>query len=284
MTELEHSDRRERESDVLDADEPSVEGRTALRGEDLVVGYGDEPIVDGESLRVPAGEITAIVGPNGSGKSTLLRALARQLEPDAGTVVLDGRDVTEFGDKAFARALGMLSQESVSPDSVTVEELIYHGRYPHRGFFEPVGDDDRDAVERAIELAGVEDLRDREVGALSGGQRQLAWIAMALAQETDVLLLDEPTTFLDLRHQLMVMDVVERLNEESATTIVLVVHDIGQAARHAEHVIALREGTIYARGPPTEVLTEELLADVFGVEATVETIDGRLRVLADRPL
>ncbi|TYT60774.1 ABC transporter ATP-binding protein [Natrialba swarupiae] len=284
MTELTHPDRQERESNAPDGNEPSLEGRPALRGENLVLGYGDEPIVDGESLEIPAGEITAIVGPNGSAKSTLLRALARQLEPDAGTVVLDGRDVTEFGDKAFARTLGLLSQESVSPDSVTVEELIYHGRYPHRGFFEPVGDDDRAAVERAIELAGVEDLRDREVGALSGGQRQLAWIAMALAQETDVLLLDEPTTFLDLRHQLMVMDVVERLNEESKTTIVLVVHDIGQAARHAKHVIALQEGTVYARGPPAEVLTEELLADVFGVEATVETVDGQLRVLADRPL
>ncbi len=163
MTELTHPDRQERESNAPGGNEPSLEVDPHSAGEPRprLRRRADRRR---ESLEIPAGEITAIVGPNGSAKSTLLRALARQLEPDAGTVVLDGRDVTEFGDKAFARTLGLLSQESVSPDSVTVEELIYHGRYPHRGFFEPVGDDDRAAVERAIELAGVEDLRDREVG------------------------------------------------------------------------------------------------------------------------
>lgn len=245
---------------------------STLLGEELVVGYADteEPVIDGESVVVPAGEVTALVGPNASGKSTLLKALSDQLSPQSGTVRLDGREIQTHDSKELARKLGLLSQESVSPDTLTVEDLIVHGRYPHRGFFESMTEEDVSAVDRAIRLAGVEHLRDRELGSLSGGQKQLAWIAMVLAQDTDVLLLDEPTTFLDLHHQLEVMDIVETLKATGEVTVVLVLHDINQAAQYADHVLALKDGSVYARGTPSEIITKELLADVFGIEATVE--------------
>jgi iron complex transport system ATP-binding protein len=177
----------------------------------------------------------------------------------------------------------LLSQERSVPDSITVEDLVFHGRYPHRGFFETVSDEDRQAVDDAIELAGCGHLREREVGSLSGGQKQLAWIAMALAQETDILLLDEPTTFLDLHHQLEVMDIIETLREQSDITVVVVLHDIEQAARLADYVVALKDGEIQARGTPEEVVTEELLATVFEIEANVESTAHGPRVEPLRP-
>jgi len=262
------------------------DGAGELAGEDLVVGYPgtDAPVLDGESLTLEPGAVTALVGPNGSGKSTLLRALATQLDPETGSVLVDGQDVHALDAKALARTLGLLSQESASPDSLTVEDLVYHGRYPHRGFFEAVTESDQAAVDRAVSLAGVEHLRDRVLGSLSGGQKQLAWIAMVLAQETDVLLLDEPTTFLDPHHQLEVLEIVETLRAESEVTVALVLHDIEQAARYADRVVALRDGEIQARGPPDEVVTERLLADVFRVEATVEHGPRGPTVTPERPL
>jgi iron complex transport system ATP-binding protein len=256
-----------------------------LSGEELVVGYSsaEEPVIDGESLRIPPGAVTALVGPNGSGKSTLLKGLSTQLGLDAGTVLLDGRDVHALETKELARRLGLLSQENTSPDSIPVEKLVEHGRYPHRGFFDGLSEADREAIDRAIELAGVEHLRGREVGSLSGGQKQLVWIAMILAQETDVLLLDEPTTFLDLHHQLEVMEVVETLRDDSDVTVVLVLHDVDQAARYADHMIALKDGAIHARGPPGEIVTEELLAEVFGIDAEVERTEHGPRVVPLRP-
>ncbi|WP_136592491.1 ABC transporter ATP-binding protein [Salinigranum halophilum] len=244
----------------------------ALVGESLELGYPttDEPVVECERVVLPVGEVTALVGPNGSGKSTLLKAMARQLTPERGRVLLDGQEIQSLDAKALARRLGLLSQENESPGSLTVEDLVLHGRYPHRGFFESVGEADRAAVDRAIELAGVEHLRDSDVGALSGGQKQLAWIAMVLAQDTDVLLLDEPTTYLDLHHQLRVMEVVRTLNREAGVTVGIVLHDIGQAARFADNLIAMRDGEPYDWGPPREVVTEELLADVFRVDADVD--------------
>ncbi|WP_144906168.1 ABC transporter ATP-binding protein [Halobellus captivus] len=243
-----------------------------LQGKDLEIGYPatTEPVVECERVLLPAGEVTALVGPNGSGKSTLLKAMANQLAPDAGTIRLDGEHVQSLDSKELARRLGLLSQEHDSPASLTVEELAYHGRYPHRGFFESVGDDDRRAVERAIELAGVEHLREKSMKNLSGGQKQLAWIAMVLAQETDVLLLDEPTTYLDLHHQLRVMEVVRTLNREQGVTVGIVLHDIGQAARFADNLIAMKDGEPYDWGPPREVVTEELLSEVFRVDASVD--------------
>lgn len=269
-----------------DPDAESSSSTSELFGRELVIGYpsSDEPVISGESIRVTPGEVTALVGPNGSGKSTLLKGLANQLALDDGTVLLDGKDVHSLQPKELARKLGLLSQENVSPDSITVEDLVKQGRYPHRGFFDSLTVEDRQAIDRAISLAGVEHLREREVGSLSGGQKQLVWIAMVLAQETDVLLLDEPTTFLDLHHQLEVMDIVETLRDESDITVVLVLHDIDQAARYADHMVALMDGSIYARGTPEEVVTEELLADVFRIEATVEYDDIGPRILPHCPL
>ncbi|WP_128477218.1 ABC transporter ATP-binding protein [Halorussus pelagicus] len=253
-----------------DSDRKSTSA-SVLHAEDLALGYPgtDEPVVECDRIDVPEGEITALVGPNGSGKSTMLKALSNHLDPDRGTVVLDGREIHQYGDKELARELGLLSQENDAPGSITVEDLVYHGRYPHREFFDAVSEADHEAVERAIELAGVEDLRDEEVGSLSGGQKQLAWIAMVLAQDTDVLLLDEPTTFLDLHHQLRVMEVVRTLNEEENVTVAVVLHDIAQAARFADNLVALHDGEPYDWGPPREVVTEQLLADVFEVDAAV---------------
>ncbi|MDS0283644.1 ABC transporter ATP-binding protein [Haloarcula onubensis] len=243
-----------------------------LVGDDLAIGYPttDEPVVECERVLLPAGEVTALVGPNGSGKSTLLKTMADQLQPEAGRILLDGDRIQSFGSKELARELGLLSQENESPGTITVEDLVYHGRYPHRGFFESVTDADQAAVDRAIDLAGVDHLRESEMTNLSGGQKQLAWIAMVLAQETDVLLLDEPTTFLDLHHQLRVLSVVRTLNREAGVTVGIVLHDIGQAARFADNLIAMQDGSLYDWGPPKEVVTEQLLADVFRVDATVD--------------
>lgn len=259
---------------------------THFAGKNLVIGYPntDEPVIDEETIAFPPRQVTALIGPNGSGKSTLLKGLANQLAPAAGTVLLDGRTIQEFKTKELARRLGLLSQENISPESISVEDLVMHGRYPHRGFFDSVTEKDRAAIEAAMDLAGVVHLRDRDVGSLSGGQKQLAWVAMVLAQETDVLLLDEPTTFLDLHHQLEVMEIIETLRDESDITVVLVLHNIEQAARYADHMVALNDGAIYARGTPTEVVTEKLLADVFGIEATVDVNARGPRITPLRPL
>jgi iron complex transport system ATP-binding protein len=267
------------------SDGDSERSASEFRGEELVISYPstDEPVIEDESVRVQPGEVTALVGPNGSGKSTLLKGLADQLGLDAGTVELDGADVQSLDTKGLARKLGLLSQENTAPRSITVERLVEHGRYPHRGFLDGLTEADRDAIDRAIELAGVQHLRGREVGSLSGGQKQLVWIAMILAQETDVLLLDEPTTFLDLHHQLEVMEIVETLRDESDTTVVLVLHDIDQAARYADRMVALKDGSICARGPPEDVVTEDLLAEVFEIDAEVALTDRGPHIVPLRP-
>ncbi|WP_247003728.1 ABC transporter ATP-binding protein [Halosolutus gelatinilyticus] len=258
---------------------------SALVGDDLELSYPatDETIVDCARLDIPDGEVTALVGPNGSGKSTMLKALSSHLEPEAGAVRLRGEDLQEFDRKELARELGLLSQENDPVASITVEDLVYHGRYPHRGFFDSVSAEDVEAVERALELAGVDHLRDAELGQLSGGQKQLAWIAMVLAQDTDILLLDEPTTFLDLHHQFRVLETIRQLNERKGVTVAVVLHDISQAARFADYLIAMRDGELYDWGPPEEIVTEQLLADVFGVEASVK-YEPELQVLPKRAL
>ncbi|WP_135301903.1 ABC transporter ATP-binding protein [Haloarcula amylovorans] len=268
---------------VTDTEDVPVE--SAVVAEDLALSYpnAEETIVDIARLDIPEGEVTALVGPNGSGKSTLLKGLSNHLSPESGTVRLWDREIQSFGEKELARAMGVLSQENESPDSITVEDLVYHGRYPHRGFFEGTTDEDREIVERSLEMAGVEHLRHAEVGQLSGGQKQLAWIAMVLAQDTDVLLLDEPTTFLDLHNQFKVLETVRQLNAQTDVTVAIVLHDIAQAARFADYLVALRDGELYDWGPPTDVVTEQLLADVFGVEATV-THEPELQVLPKRAL
>jgi len=273
-----------REQDQI-TDEDGVAIDSALVGENLELSYptSEETIVDCARLDIPEAAVTALVGPNGSGKSTLLKALSNHLEPETGTARIHGDDLDSFSQKALARELGVLSQENDSLGSISVEDLVYHGRYPHRGFFDSVSETDREAVERALELTGIEHLRNAELGQLSGGQKQLAWIAMVLAQDTDVLLLDEPTTFLDVHHQFRVLETIRQLNEEKGVTVAVILHDISQAARFADYLVAMCDGELYDWGPPAEVVTEQLLADVFGVEATVRH-EPELQVLPKRAL
>lgn len=240
-----------------------------LRAEALQVSYGAQPVVKGVDLALPAGEITAIIGPNGCGKSTLLRALARLLAPLAGVVMLDGADVHGRATREVARELGLLPQGATCPDGLTVEDLVARGRYPHRGRWRPWSAQDQEHVDAAIEQTTMGDLRGHLVDELSGGQRQRAWIAMALSQDTPTMLLDEPTTYLDLAHQIEVLDLLARLNRERGRTIVLVLHDLNEAARYADRIVAMRDGRIAADGSPAEVLTADTLEQVFGLRCQI---------------
>ncbi|GGQ50159.1 ABC transporter ATP-binding protein [Kitasatospora griseola] len=246
-------------------------GATAdrLAAHGLQLRYGDRTVVRGLDLELPGGAVTAVVGPNACGKSTLLRGLVRLLDPAAGTVTLDGADIHRMPAKALARRMGLLPQQPVTPEAVTVEALVRLGRYPHQRMLTPWSAADQAAVEGALRRTGTDVLRDRPVDQLSGGQRQRAWIALALAQDTDLLLLDEPTTFLDLRHQLDVLDLVADLHRDAGRTVVMVLHDLGQAARYADHLVVLDGGELAAAGPPGEVLTAELVEQVFQVPCRV---------------
>lgn len=242
-----------------------------LAARDLTLRYGPATVAEGLSLRLPPRHLTAILGPNGCGKSTLLRALARQLVPQAGAVTLDGRALATLGTKETARHLGLLSQGVEPPDGLSVEALVRQGRYPHRGTFSSWTAEDETAVQRALDRTALTELRDRMVDTLSGGQRQRAWIAMVLAQSAPVLLLDEPTTWLDLRHQIEVLGLMRHLVDSEGLTVIAVLHDLDHAARHADHVVMMRDGQIIAEGHVRETLRPDLLAQVFGV--TVEVLE-----------
>jgi iron complex transport system ATP-binding protein len=239
-----------------------------IRG--LSAGYPHgRAISTGLDLTIARGSFVAIIGPNACGKSTLLRTIARLLPALAGSVLLDGRDIRARGAKELARELGLLSQSAEAPDGMRVADLIARGRYPHRRAFAAWSDADEQAVQRAMEKTSVLELADRPVDELSGGQRQRVWLAMALAQETDVLLLDEPTTFLDITHQLDMLDLFRAINHEHGTTVVAVLHDLNQAARYADRIVAMRDGAIVRTGAPEEVLTPEVMSRVFDLDCTV---------------
>jgi iron complex transport system ATP-binding protein len=240
-----------------------------LAARDLTLGYGDSVVVEHLDLDVLDGGITAVIGPNGCGKSTLLRALGRLLRPLGGEVLIDGRRIDAMPTREVARTLGVLPQSPAAPEGLTVADLVARGRHPHQAWFRQWSRDDELLVAEAMAWTGVLDLADRPVDTLSGGQRQRAWIAMALAQGTDLLLLDEPTTHLDLAHAVDVLDLVDRLHHERGRTVVMVLHDLSLAARYADHLVAMRDGRIVAQGPPREVITTELLAEVFGLDAAV---------------
>lgn len=242
---------------------------TRLSADQISLDYGDDPIITDLSLSIPDGAITTIIGPNGCGKSTLLRGLARLRPTRSGAVLLDGQEIHRWSTVEVARRLGLLGQQPTPPNGITVRELVHRGRYPHQSFFQPPTQKDHDAVAHALALAGVTDLQNRPVDQLSGGQRQRAWIAMALAQETPLLLLDEPTTYLDLAHQLEVMDLVKRLNREQERTVVMVLHDVNEAARVSDHIVAMKDGQIVGEGTPEEVLTQEVLAKLYGVRCDI---------------
>ncbi|MFH8870726.1 ABC transporter ATP-binding protein [Streptomyces griseus] len=248
-----------------------------LTAEGLTLGYGDRTVVDSLDLAVPPGRITVIVGANACGKSTLLRSMSRLLAPRAGRVVLDGKEVHRLPAKELARTLGLLPQSPVAPEGITVFDLVGRGRHPHQGIFSRWNEQDDAAVAAALEATHTEPLADRAVDELSGGQRQRVWIAMALAQQTDLLLLDEPTTFLDASHQIEVLDLLTDLNCSRGTTIVMVLHDLNLAARYADHLIALADGGLHASGTPFEVLTEETVRAVFDLDSRIieDPVSGR---------
>lgn len=243
--------------------------------------YGDRVIVNDLDLTVPAGRITAIVGANACGKSTLLKSMARLLTPRAGQVILDGKDIHRLPTKQVARDLGLLPQSPIAPEGIAVSDLVGRGRTPHHGPLSRWSRDDDEAVAAALEATDTAALADRPVDELSGGQRQRVWIAMALAQQTDVLLLDEPTTFLDVSHQIDVLDLLTDLNRRTGTTIVMVLHDLNLAARYADHLVAMAGGHLYAAGDPDEVLTARTVKDVFGMDSQViaDPLTGRPLVL-----
>ncbi len=240
-----------------------------IQAENLSLGYDSGAnIIHQLTLTLTPGHITALVGPNGCGKSTLLRGLSRLLKPAHGAVYLDGQDIHAMKAKDLARQLGILPQAPTAPEGLTVHELVAQGRYPHQNWFQQWSGDDERIVAEALEQTNLTLFADRPVDTLSGGQRQRAWIAMALAQQTNVLLLDEPTTYLDLAHQIDVLDLLAELNEQGRT-IVMVLHDLNQAARYADTIVALRGGQIVAQGTPDQVITSENILQVFGLDADV---------------
>jgi len=254
-----------------------------LSADAVTLAYGDRTVVERLSLDLAPGRITAIVGANGCGKSTLLRALARLIKPRSGAVLLDGTAIASRHTKEIARTLGLLPQSPVAPEGIAVTDLVGRGRHPHQKLLARWTAHDYAAVADALDATGIADLADRSVDELSGGQRQRVWIAMALAQETDILLLDEPTTFLDVAHQVEVLDLLTDLNRSRGTTIVMVLHDLNLAARYADQLVAVRDGHVHALGAPTDVITADLVRDVFGLESTViaDPLTGKPLVLPE---
>jgi len=265
-----------------------------LIADGLSAGYGEATVLDGLDLAIPPGKITVIVGANACGKSTLLRTLSRLLPARKGTVLLDGKSIHRLPSRALARTLGLLPQSPIAPEGIAVSDLVSRGRHPHQGIFSRWRRQDDEAVAAALAATKTEDLAERPVDELSGGQRQRVWIAMALAQETDLLLLDEPTTFLDISHQIEVLDLLTDLNQTRGTTVVMVLHDLNLAARYADHLVAMADGRLHVAGPPEAVLTEDNVRQVFGLQSRIVTDPtsgrptmlpiGRHRMLAqDRP-
>ncbi|MBD8465539.1 ABC transporter ATP-binding protein [Plantibacter sp. CFBP 8798] len=242
---------------------------TRLAGTGLRVGYDQRTIIHELDIAIPDDSFTVIVGPNACGKSTLLRALARLLKPTQGQVVLDGQEITRYPSKEVAKRIGLLPQTSIAPDGISVIDLVSRGRYPHQSLLRRWSAADEAAVLAAMEATNVTELSGRLVDELSGGQRQRVWVAMALAQETPLLLLDEPTTFLDITHQVELLDLFTRLNQEGGRTLVAVLHDLNQAARYATHLIAMRDGHVVAQGAPADIVTAELVEEVFGLRCRI---------------
>ncbi|AXV18526.1 cobalamin/Fe(3+)-siderophore ABC transporter ATP-binding protein (plasmid) [Neorhizobium sp. SOG26] len=243
----------------------------SLSVQNVSAGYGDVAVLHDLDLVIPSGKITVIVGANACGKSTLLRAMSRLLAPAKGQVLLDGKAIHRTPPKELARTLGLLPQSPIAPEGITVADLVSRGRHPHQGLFSRWTREDDAAVEAALVATQTMDLAERPVDELSGGQRQRVWIAMALAQQTDILLLDEPTTFLDISHQVEVLDLLTDLNDQRGTTVVMVLHDLNLAARYADHLIAMADGRVHVTGAPDDVLTEQNVRQVFGLDNCIVT-------------
>jgi iron complex transport system ATP-binding protein len=243
----------------------------ALTTRKLTLAYDGNVIIQGLDLAIPQGQITTLVGPNGCGKSTLLRGLARLLKPQGGTVYLDGDAIAHLPTKELAKRLGILPQSPAAPEGLTVRELVAQGRYPHQNWLQQWSKEDELKVEEAIATTHLHEFANRPLDTLSGGQRQRAWIGMALAQDTETLLLDEPTTYLDLAHQIEVLDLLYRLNCHAGRTIIMVLHDLNMACRYSHHLVALRNGTVLAQGKPAAIVTEEIVQQVFDLKSRIIT-------------
>lgn len=241
----------------------------ALTTRNLTLNYGGRPIVQDLTLAIPTGKVTALIGANGCGKSTLLRGLARLLKPVSGAVYLDSKSIFQRSTKEVAQQLGLLPQNPIAPEGLTVKDLVAQGRYPYQNWLQQGSVQDQHIVQRALEITALTELSDRTLETLSGGQRQRAWIAMALAQDTEILLLDEPTTFLDLAHQIEILDLLCDLNQQQGRTIVMVLHDLNQACRYADFLVAVKEGRIFAAGDPRSVITEACVQAVFGLDCQI---------------
>lgn len=246
-----------------------TDSTTRLRGESLTLGYGKKIVAHDLTVNIPDGHFTAIIGPNGCGKSTLLRTLSRLMTPVEGHVFLDGEQIQRFASKEVARRIGLLAQNATTPGDITVQGLVSRGRYPHQPLFTRWRKEDEDAVNRAMQATGITDLARQSVDTLSGGQRQRAWIAMVLAQETSIMLLDEPTTWLDISHQIDLLELLSELNRTQGYTLAAVLHDLNQACRYATHLIALRDGEIVAQGAPKEIVTPALIERIYGMRCMI---------------
>ncbi|WP_079710963.1 ABC transporter ATP-binding protein [Paraliobacillus ryukyuensis] len=235
----------------------------------LTLGYGDSVIIDDLNMEIPKGEITVFIGANGCGKSTLLRSMARLLKPKQGSVVLNGENIAKMPTKEVAQQLSILPQSPISPEGLTVLDLVKQGRHPYKGMFNRWSNEDEKAVLEALDSTNMLDLKDRTVDSLSGGQRQRAWIAMILAQKTDTILLDEPTTYLDMTHQIEVLDLLFELNEKYQNTIVMVLHDINLACRYAHHIVAIKDKQVHTQGRPEEIINGGMVQDVFQMKCDI---------------
>lgn len=240
-----------------------------IKTKDLNISYGNLDIVKDLNLEIPNGKITTIIGANGCGKSTILKTIARILQPKSGDIFINDKNIKDQSSKELAKTMAVLPQSPQAPSGLTVEELISYGRFPHQKGFGKMKKEDKDIVSWALEATGISEFRDRKIEALSGGQRQRAWIAMALAQQTDILVLDEPTTYLDLAHQLEVLNLLEELNKKHGTTIVMVIHELNNAARFADHMIGVKKGKIACQGSAYEVMTKENLKELFNIDAEI---------------
>lgn len=236
----------------------------------LKVGYEDKIIIDDLSLEIPKGEIVSIIGPNGCGKSTLLKALCRMLKPMKGEILLEQVPIRKLKHKTVAQKIALLAQHNMAPADIRVKELVYYGRYPHKGWCERRNKEDEEIVAWAMRSTGVIEYKDRRVATLSGGERQRVWLAMALAQKPEILFLDEPTTYLDISHQLELMELVKKINKELGVTIVMVLHELNQASRYSDHLIVMKEGSIVASGKPDQVLNETILKEVYHIECAID--------------
>ncbi len=241
----------------------------SLKADSINLSYGNKTIIKDLDIKIPKGEITILIGANGSGKSTLLRALARLMKPDNGQIILNGENIFKLPTKEVAKNLSILPQSPIAPEGMTVFQLVKQGRYPYQTLFQQWSKEDEKMVNKALKETGMVELKNRTVDSLSGGQRQRAWIAMTLAQNTETILLDEPTTYLDLAHQVEILDLLDELNKSEQRTIVMVLHDLNLAFRYADHIVAIKDKEIYVEGKPYEVVTPDMVRNVFGMKCRI---------------